>query len=74
MRFRELLVETTVITADAMLPIHNCTLTSQATQMQSLGASRRTNLCTLTAFMMDDEYDEEEEVDSGEYPDLMTPS
>ena len=52
-----------------------CTQTSQATQMQSLGASRRTNLCTLTAFMMDDEYEEEEDdVDSGEYPDLMTPS
>ena len=51
-----------------------CTLTSQATQIDAKFRSKQTNLCTLTAFMMDDEYDEQEEVDSGEYPDLMTPS
>ena len=52
-----------------------CTLTSQATQIDAKFRSKQTNLCTLTAFMMDDEYEEEEDdVDSGEYPDLMTPS
>ena len=60
-----------------MLPINNVysNLTSHITQIDAKFRRKQTNLCTLTAFMMDDEYEEEEDdLDSGEYPDLMTPS